>query len=119
MKGVFHLIAAVVVCASAISAASTVELTIMVDPGTTTLHAARDQVRHHLTAAQATNPPTIPNITVKLLPGVHNVGGTPLILGPEDGGLSPDAPVTWESADPSSPAVVGAPIPVTVRFSGL
>ena len=52
------------------------------------------------------------DVTVHLLPGTHHVGDEPLTLGPEDGG-SGDRWVTWRSADPSSPAVVGAPIRVT------
>jgi hypothetical protein len=38
------------------------------------------------------------------------VGAAGLALGPQDGGADPDHPVVWRSADPSNPAVVGAPI---------
>ena len=53
------------------------------------------------------------DITVQLLPGVHHVGDDgPLVLSAKhsgrDGGW-----VTWRSADPAQPAVLGGPIRVT------
>ena len=53
------------------------------------------------------------DVTVQLLPGTHHVGGAgPLALGAADGG-SGSSWVTWRSADPAHPAVLGAPVRVT------
>ena len=46
------------------------------------------------------------------MPGTHHVGDGPLTLGPLDGGRDGGF-VTWRSADPSNPAVLGAPVRVT------
>jgi hypothetical protein len=71
-----------------------------------TVHAARDAVR----VLRAEHPGA--DITVSLLSGVHHVGGRPLRLGGADGGAD-GAQVTWRSADPANPAVIGAPIRIT------
>ena len=47
--------------------------TITVDPDVTSLHEARDQVRAHQ-AAQRDGKNGFESVTVKLLPGLHNVG---------------------------------------------
>lgn len=52
------------------------------------------------------------DITVQMLPGVHHVGDRPLVLSEEHGGRD-GGWVTWRSADPSQPAVLGGPIRVT------
>ena len=70
-----------------------------------TVHAARESVRQLL----ASNPGV--DVTVQLLPGVHNVGSRPLELTSADSGRN-GAVVTWRSHDSSLPAVVGAPIKV-------
>ena len=70
-----------------------------------TVHAAAARVRSIL--AQSAGPV---DVTMNLLPGVHHVGGGPLRLGPADAGKGT---VVWRSADPSDPAVLGAPIRVT------
>ena len=79
---------------------------VTVDPLRLSLRDARDTVRAHL-AAGGGEP-----VVVELLPGMHNVGAG-LALGPQDGGADPAQPVVWRSADPSDPAVIGAPIRVT------
>lgn len=95
---------------------------VTVDPTVLSLHEARDRVRKVLQHRQhqqqhQQHPQTLFSpIRVKLLPGTHNVGETPLELGPEDSGLSADAPVIWESADPANPAVVGAPVSITGSY---
>ena len=66
-----------------------------------TVHAARDTVRSLLARR-----PEI-DVTVQLLPGVHNVGNRPLELTSSDSGRAGGV-VTWRSQDPSLPAVVGA-----------
>ena len=71
-----------------------------------TVHAARTAVRSLLRRHPGAD------VTVQLLPGEHTVGDAPLRLGPEDGGAGAGW-VTWRSADPSTPAVIGAPIHVT------
>jgi len=71
-----------------------------------TVHGARDVVRsilsQHLDA----------NIIVHLLPGIHHIGNSPLTLGPLDGPKA-GGMVTWRSADPLNPAIMGAPIKIT------
>ena len=71
-----------------------------------TVHAAAVRVRSLLRDSPGAN------VTVQLLPGLHQVGDKPLALGPEDGGHG-DCWVTWRSHQPELPATVGAPIKVT------
>ena len=52
------------------------------------------------------------DITVQMMPGLHHVGDGPLSLSAEHGGRE-GGWVTWRSADPSQPAVLGGPIRVT------
>jgi hypothetical protein len=70
-----------------------------------TVHGARLRVRE-LLAAHAGR-----DVTVQLAPGLHHVGDQPLALGPQDGGAHGSV-VTWRSADPRLPAMVGAPIAI-------
>ena len=51
-------------------------------------------------------------VEVQLLPGVHHIGDSPLVLGPRDGAAHGGS-VTWKSADQGNPATLGAPIRVT------
>ena len=76
------------------------------DTAVRTLNAAKDRVRRLLKNQKAAD------VVVELSPGVHHVGDGPLVLGPMDGGDNRRW-VTWRSADPAHPAVVGAPIKVT------
>jgi hypothetical protein len=61
------------------------------------VHEARLAVRRLL----ATEPSS--SVEVQLLPGVHHVGSSPLVLGPLDGAVDGGS-VTWKSADESTPA---------------
>jgi hypothetical protein len=70
------------------------------------VHAAADRVR----SLRREQPDA--DITVQLLPGVHHVGDGPLTLSKAHAGRS-DSWVTWRSADPSHPAVLGGPIQIT------
>eukprot|EP01043_Picozoa_sp_COSAG02_P061182 COSAG02_NODE_8167_length_2681_cov_2.087529_2_plen_502_part_00 len=70
-----------------------------------TVHAARKSVRQLLASSPGVD------VTVQLLPGVHDVGSQPLELTSADSGRN-GAVVTWRSHDSSLPAVVGAPIKI-------
>lgn len=61
------------------------------------VHEARLAVRRLL----ATEPSS--SVEVQLLPGVHHIGSSPLVLGPLDGAVDGGS-VTWKSADESDPA---------------
>ena len=79
-------------------------LEVRVDPATMTVHEARDAAR----ALRAAHPGAkTATIVVSFEPGLHHVGNTALVLGPED------ANTHWRSADEGHPALMGAPIKVT------
>ena len=71
-----------------------------------TVHAAAAAVRLHLQGDPSAG------VRVVLAPGVHDVGASPLELGPDDSPAS-GATVTWTSLDPSAPATISAALPVT------
>jgi hypothetical protein len=87
---------------------------ITVDPKLHSLSAARDAARESIIASAAGSSSSSlspqQQVIVELLPGVHNVGTKPLVLGSADAGPSADMPVVWRSSDPANPAVVAAPI---------
>ena len=56
------------------------------------------------------------DITVQMMPGLHHVGDGPLSLSAEHGGRE-GGWVTWRSADPSQPAVLGGPLNLAVGES--
>jgi hypothetical protein len=61
------------------------------------VHEARLAVRRLLAAEPSRS------VEVQLLPGVHHVGSSPLVLGPLDGAVDGGS-VTWKSADEANPA---------------